>query len=114
MVKPFNSSRITLRAFGLLLLIVGFVQIVRIPSDKAQVRSTSDNFLTQRQEMLKSYKEKTGKEPKENLAWIPGVIDKAPNLVPAFNGLVATACILGSIACLGLSCLPMQNRPQSK
>ncbi len=114
MVKPYGALRITLRAFSLLLLIVGVVQIVRIPRDKAQVRSTSDKFLTKRQEMLKNYKERTGKEPKENLAWIPGVIDRVPNLVPAYNGVVATVCILGSIACLGISCIPIQNRPQSK
>jgi membrane protein implicated in regulation of membrane protease activity len=72
--------------------VAGVSWLVSIPRDRDQVQSSVNEFAGQRRQVLDKYRQQTGKEPKENLAWIPGVLDKVPGWVAPFNMVAATGC----------------------
>jgi hypothetical protein len=75
---------------------VGIWSLISIPHNRAKVQASANEFAAQRKELLDGYRQKTGKEPKENLAWAPRVIEKVPGWVASFNIAVAACCFVGS------------------
>lgn len=84
--------------------VAGVSWLISIPRDRDHVQGSVNQFAGKRQQILDKYRQQIGKEPKENLAWIPGALDKVPGWVAPFNTVAATGCFAFSAVLFWAGC----------